>query len=215
MPDQPPSRPTPSSQRLMGALSSVSTSDMKAVRAEVQNELEILKAKTPPAEPSPPTPEPSTTALRISDIEDLNKAGKIAKDFMTGMNQIADVLMLLVMKFGRASTMMRGVFIGMGVAVLLLAGNIFALWHIGTKQTAIQEDQEKIQKQQAQILERQGATQRVAGEAKEQAAAAAQKAQNAPEVGVDAKGRIILKVPDPGSPGETQVIRLPTQNPPR
>jgi hypothetical protein len=197
----------------MGALSSVSTSDMKAVRAEVQNELQILAAKAPA--PATPAPEMSTSSLRTSDIEDLNKAGKIAKDFMAGMDRIADVLMLLVMKFGRASTMMRGVFIGMGVAVALLAGNLFALWHISTKQTEIQEDQEKIQKQQAQILDRQSATQKVAGEAKQQAQEAAQKAQNAPEVGVDAKGRFILKVQDPGSPGETQVIRLPTQTPQR
>jgi hypothetical protein len=181
---------------------------MKAVRAEVQNEIEILNAKTPPAA-QPTMGEPSMTSLRTSDIEDLMKAGKIANDFMVGMDRITDVLMLLVMKFGRASTMMRGVFIGIIVAVLLLAGNIFALWHIGTIQTAIQEEQGEIQKQQTRILEKQGATQKVAGEAKQQAAAAAQKAQNAPEVGVDAKGRIVLKVQDPGSPGATQVIRLP------
>jgi hypothetical protein len=187
---------------------------MQAVRDKVQNEIEILNAQEPPV-PRAPTAEPSLTSLRTSDIEDLNKAGKIATDFLTGMDRIADVLMLLVMKFGRASTMMRGVFIGMAFAVLLLAGNLLALWHIVTIQTAIQEEQGKIQKQQAQILERQNATQKVAGEAKEQAAAAAQKAQNAPEVGVDAKGRIILKVPDPGAPGETQVIRLPTQTPQR
>ena len=189
----------------------MSTSDMKAVRAEVQNEIEILNAQAPA---SPKASEVSFSNLRTSDIEDLNKAGKIATDFLTGMDRIADVLMLLVMKFGRASTMMRGVFIGIFIAVLLLGGNLFALWHIGTLQTAIQEKQGKIQEQQAQILEKQGATQRVAGEAKQQAEAAAQKAQNAPEVGVDAKGRIILKVPDPGAPGETQVIRLPT-TPPR
>ena len=185
---------------------------MQAVRAGVGAEIQLLNAKTPAPPPESPTAaaEGSTASLRTSDIEDLNKAGKIAKEFMSGMDRIADVLMLLVMKFGRASTMMRGVFVGMGVVVVLLAGNLFALWHIVSAQSVIQEDQKEIQKQQTQILERQKATQRVAGEAREQAAAAAQRAQNAPEVGVDDKGRYILKVPDPGAPGETKSIRLPT-----
>jgi len=186
---------------------------MKAVRARVDAEIQLLnaKAQASPVEPPPAAVEGgSTTSLRISDIEDLNRAGKIAKEFMSGMDRIADVLMLLVMKFGRASTMMRGVFVGMGVVVVLLAGNLFALWHIVNAQSVIQEDQKEIQKQQTQILERQKATQRVAGEAREQAAAAAQRAQNAPELSVDNKGRYVLKVPDPGSPGETKSIRLPT-----
>jgi hypothetical protein len=184
---------------------------MKAVRAEVQTELNTLAAaaiKTPNAPGSPPTPQ--APSVRVSDIDDLNKAGKIANDFMTGMDRIADVLMLLVMKFGRASTMMRGVFIGNFVGVLLLAINLIALWHMSSVQTDMLAKQEKIQDQQTQILERQGATQRVAGEAKQQAEAAVLKAGNAPEVSIDAKGRYVLKVPDRDSPGETHNIRLPS-----
>lgn len=201
----------PPSQRLKGALSSISTSEMKAVRAEVQQELNELEMKLPPPSIVPKAdPEPGPDSLHPSDIDDLNKARKVASDFMLGMDRIADVLMLLVMKFGRASTMMRAVFIGNLVGVLLLTVNLLVIWQIGEVQVEIQERQERMQEQQTQILEKQGTTQKVAGEAKEQAEAAAQKAQNAPEVGVDSKGQLILKVPDPGSPGETQEIRLPT-----
>lgn len=213
MSDQPPSGSSPSSQRLQGALNTVTTSEMKAVRAGVDAEIQVLNAKTlapPRASPPPHAAEASGAPLRASDIEDLTKAGKIANDFMSGMDRIADVLMLLVMKFGRASTMMRGVFVGMGVVVVLLAGNLFALWQIVEAQSVIQQDQKEIQEQQTQILERQKATQRVAGEAREQATVAAQRVQNSPELGVDDKGRYILKVPDPGSPGEVKSIRLPT-----
>lgn len=215
-------KPRDPTKRLEPALRSYSMSQMKAVRAEVQGELQILNAAQA-KEPAPPPPEPSpgpaqlepSVMLRASDIQDLQKASKIASDFMTGMDRIADVLMLLVMKFGRASTLMRAVFIGNFIAVILLIGMIVAVWNLITQQSAIQEKQGEIQEQQTKILARQSATQRVAGEAKQQAAAAAQKVDNAPEITVDSKGRpqIILKVPDPSTPDKTttQVIRLPTQ----
>lgn len=229
MSDDPP-RPD-SSKRLQSAMSHVSSAQMKAVRAEVQTELKILGSTpsptignvpafppipvVPPTPPAPIVSEVGRPTLRTSDIEDLQKAAKVADDFMTGMDRIADVLMLLVLKFGRASTLMRAVVLGLMLGVVLLAANIFVVWNISTTQTDIQEKQGKIQEQQAQILSRQRATQQVAGEAKQKAEAAEQKVQKAPEVGVDSKGRpqLIVKVPDPeGAPGKTttQIIRLPT-----
>lgn len=199
-----------SAQRLDSALGHMSTKEMKAARAEVENELESMRVPTEPAN----DPHLKTT-LRASNIEDLKRAAKVASDFMVGMDRVQDVLILLVIKFGRASTMMRGVFIGNFIGVLLLVANLFALWNMSSIQTAIQHKQQKIQDQQGQILERQSSTQKVAGEAKQQAAAAALRADSAPEVSLDAKGRpqLIVKVPDPqGAPGDTttQVIRLPS-----
>jgi hypothetical protein len=216
-----------SKQRLEKALSGISTSEMKAVRAEVQGELSALP-QTPVAPlraggiiPPPPAGlvesaraqeraqeqardiVRSGTGLRTSGIEDLQQASKIASDFMTGMDRIADVLMLLVLKFGRASTLMRAVFWGILVGVVLLSVNLFVVWNISISQKAFQREQEKIQEQQAQILEKQKATQLVAGEAKKKAEAADQKAtdaqQKAPEVVIDDKGKpqLILRVQNP------------------
>lgn len=214
-----------SKQRLEKALSGVSTSEMKAVRAGVDAELSALP-QTPitplragPIPPPPPELVASAKAQEVaqekarerapvsrpttSDIEDLQRAGKIAADFMVGMDRIADVLMLLVLKFGRASTLMRAVFWGILVGVALLSVNLFVVWNVSVSQKALQREQEKIQEQQARILEKQKATQIVAGQAKQTAEAAAQKAtevqQKAPEVVIDSRGKpqLILKVQQP------------------
>src|SRR5262245_40607743 len=110
-----------SSQRLQELLRGVTTSEMKAVRADVKGQLNSLPAG--PAQPLragivPPAPlvveklaaaEESESAAEesaaveeprksreptASDIEDLQRAGKIASDFLKGMDQITDVLML-------------------------------------------------------------------------------------------------------------------------
>lgn len=220
-----------STKRLEKALSGISSSEMKAVRTEVQGELQALSRGPTKPIPAPPAQliatareqeeareqEHGRETLHASDIEDLQRAGKIASDFMTGMDRIADVLMLLVLKFGRASTLMRAVFGGIMIGVMLLALNLFVLWNISASQTALQEEQLKIQLQQGRILERQKATQIVAGEAKQKAEAAEQRVtevqQKSPEITVDSKGRpqLVVKVPDPegGSQSSTQVIRLP------
>jgi hypothetical protein len=122
--------------------------------------------------------------------------------------------MLLVLKFGRASTLMRAVLFGISIGIVLLTVNILALWNISTLQNEIQEKQEKIQQQQTQILH-------VAGEAKQKAESAEQRVtrvqQSAPEVVVDAKGgaQLILTVPDPagGSESTQRVIKLPKSAP--
>jgi len=228
MADQKKDPPRPDSTRkLEQALSSISTSEMKAVRAEV--EAEISRVGDTPVSPIAPFPArslspapgsagapPDRSTLRTSDIEDLQKAGKIAGDFMTGMDRITDVLMLLVLRFGRASTLMRGVFIGNMLGVVLLAANIAFLWNVSASQTKLQQEQEKIQSQQALILERQRDTQLVAGEAKRTAEDAAQKVnevqQRAPEVVIDSKGKpqLILKVQ--GGEAQTKTVVPPPKS---
>lgn len=213
-----------SKQRLEKALSGISTSQMKAVRAEVQSELQSLaNTPIPPLRTGHIPPPPAElvenakamagekTAVRDSDIEDLQRAGKIAADFMTGMDRISDVLMLLVLKFGRASTLMVVVVAAIIIGVVFLAGNLFLVWNISVSQTALQREQEKIQEQQK-------ATQLVAGQAKQQAEAAAQTAsaiqQNAPEVVIDSKGKpqLILRVQKPGEGEHTVKVAPPPQS---
>lgn len=218
-----------SSKRLEKVLSGISTSQMKAVRAEVQSELASLPKTPIPVLregliPPPPAvlvesakaqERAAGKGLHDSDIEELQQASKIATDFMTGMDRISDVLMLLVLKFGRASTLMLVVLGGIILGVLLLSANLFLLWNISASQTDLQREQEEIQDQQARILEKQKATQLVAGEAKRKAEAAAQKAtevqQRAPEVVIDAKGKpqLVLKVQNPAEGEHTTVTVAP------
>lgn len=193
---------TDSSKRLKKALGGISTSEMKAVRATVKEE--IAEAKRPIS--SPPNTLASGASVRpAGDLEDLEKAGKIADNFMVGLDSMADVLMLLVMKFGRAAQLVRLLLLAIILGIVLLAVNLLASWHLSTIQEEIQEKQSKIQEQQSQILDRQKSTERVAGEAKVIAAAAEKTAtqvkDSAPSVVVDAKGRpqLILKVQE----GET------------
>lgn len=228
--------PDSSSKRLEKALSGISTSEMRAVRAEVQGELNSLspQAQVPSLRAGiiPPPPAKLVEAAqardkamgadaekeRPSDIKDLKRASKIAEEFMTGMDQIQNVLLLLVLKFGRASTLTRAVFWGILVSVALLGANLLLIWNISVSQTSLQREQEKIQEQQARILEKQRDTQLAAGEARQKAEAAAQKAdeiqQKAPEVVIDSRGKpqLILKVQNP-SEGEQATKTL--EPPPR
>lgn len=191
-----------SSKRLKSALGGISTSKMQAIRDSVDDE--IKGAKNPSSNP-PPTLS-SGASLHSGDMDDLEKAGKIADNFMVGLDHMADVLMLLVMKFGRASTMVRAVFIGLMVGNVLLMLNLFFSWHLSSTQGEFQEAQAELQRQQAHILDRQRSTERVAGEAKVLATAADKTAtevkDSAPSVVVDSKGRpqLILKVQ--GSEGD-------------
>ncbi len=219
-----PDRPPDSKQRLQKALSGVSTA---AVRAKVADELVRYSQAPLPPSPLPPADLLKSVqeqeaaralgAVRTSSIEDLQQAGKIASDFMAGMDAISDVLMLLVLKFGRASTFIVAVFGAILVGVVLLAANLCLLWNVNASQVSLQTEQGKIQLQQVQILERQKVTQLVAGEAKQKAEAAEAKVtqvqQSSPAVTVDEKGRpqLVVQVPDPegGSQPSTQVIKLP------
>src|SRR5262245_55260050 len=151
-----PESDTPDSkQRLERALSGISTSEMKAVRAEVQAELDTLPhTPIPPLRSGGPIPPPPAELVenakaqeralerrqgpRDSEIEDLKSAAKVAADFLTGMDRISDVLMLLVLKFGRASTLMRAVVAGIILGVVFLGGNLFLVWNISVSQTALQ-----------------------------------------------------------------------------
>lgn len=198
-----------SAQRLKSALENAGTGELRVARTRVENELGQFAASVPP-----PDFDRARETLTASDIEDLQEAGKIATDFLTGMDRIADVLMLLVLKFGRASTLMRVVLVGIVIGIILLAANIFAIWNISNTQTEIQIKQGKIQEQQTQIL-------RVAGDASRKAESAEQKIaqvqQSAPEVVVDSRGgaQLILTVPDPAGKSEPtqRVIKLPKSVP--
>lgn len=198
---------TDSSKRLKKALSGISTQEMKAIRSSVNEEIKQVKV---PSSGPPPTTIPSGTIP--ADMDDLNRAGKIAENFMAGLDHMADVLMLLVMKFGRASRMVRFVTFSLLLSNGLLIFNLFFSWHLSHSQSAIQEEQLKIQRQQTQILNRQASTERVAGEAKVLATAAERTAsevkESAPSVVVDAKGRpqLILKVQDGEGEGTTKTV---------
>src|SRR5262245_53368858 len=144
---------TDPSKRLEETLGRYSLTEMKAVREEVGGEIKSLGvSQSREGRSLPPPSIPREIPINVnpgpspSNIEDLQRAGKIAEDFMQGMDRIADVLMLLVMKFGRASTLTRAVFVGNFIVVLLLIANIVALVHINDGQTAIQQDAAQIQR---------------------------------------------------------------------
>lgn len=193
-----------SSKRLRKALGDISTEEMDSIRSSVNDE--IQQAKNPSSTP------PTTPSGAPLGIEDLDRAGKIADNFMLGLGGMQDVLMLLVMKFGRASRMVRLGSYGMLLCIVLLVFNLIASWHLSHSQSAIQEEQAKIQRQQSQILDRQASTERVAGEAKVIATAAnktaAEVKDSAPSVVVDSKGRpqLILKVQDVEGEGATKTV---------
>ena len=198
---------TESSKRLRKALSGISSEEMDSIRSSVNEEIKQVKI---PSSSPPPTTIPS--APFGGNAADLNRTGEIAENFMAGLDHMSDVLMLLVMKFGRASRMVRFVTYGLLLSNVLLVFNLLFSWHLSHSQSAIQEEQVKIQRQQTQILNRQASTERVAGEAMVLATAAERAAtevkESAPSVVVDAKGRpqLILKVKDGEGEGTTKTV---------
>ncbi len=197
-------RPQPTA-RLTKTLSAISTSELNAVREEVAGEV----AKLP--QPSEPPPDFShMDRPTLSNIQDLKTTGKIADEFLTGMDRVTDVLMVLVMKFGRASRLLVAVLalisLGLGMFTIVLIFQTKGLNRI----EQLQQLQQEIQDQQVAILKQ-------VAEASAKASAAAAKAaaaeEAAPKVVLDSRGQAKLVIRGESQPIETELPETSSSKP--
>lgn len=191
---------TKSMKALHQTLSGMKAEDVASARREVQAELER-----------------DTTPSNVEDAsaDDLRKAGAIASDFMAGMEKMTTVLMLLVLKFGRAATAMKV------VLALMLLGNIFfvialvSVYNVNRQLHSIIESQERIVEKQ---VKQERALQAAEDRAKEAEARALAAEEAAPRVVVDEEtGRPKLVIPggtsDPPEEGPAPSHRSPSAKP--
>lgn len=197
-------RPQPTA-RLSKTLSSISSSELNAVREEVSEEV----AKLP--QPSEPPPDfRHIDRPTLSNIQDLKTTGKIADEFLTGMDRVTDVLMVLVMKFGRASRLLVAVLalisLGLGMFTIVLVLQTRGLDRI----EQLQQQQQEIQDQQVAILKQ-------VAEASAKASAAASKAaaaeEAAPKVVLDDRGQAKLVIRGESKSIETAVPETSSDRP--
>lgn len=138
-------------------------------------EKEIAKALSSDSVP------PSPDVDRIS-VEDLKKTGAIASDFMRGLDRISTVLMVLVLKFGRASNMMRAVLVGMAIGIILFGMALMASYGINSKLEQIIQTQETLIRKVDETAEQAADASKRADDARAQARVAE---ESAPKVVVD------------------------------
>lgn len=123
------------------------------------------------------------------DFRELRTTGEIASQFNQGLDKVTDVLLLLVLKYGRASSLLVGVLVGIAICIVALVWNTAYLAATRADVAETQMKQEEILQKQSEILRKTKEAYSSAMEAKEVAEAAA---AAAPAVVVDEKGKATL-----------------------
>lgn len=189
---KPPPKPYPkrtmsSSQlQLNKALSNVSPAEIAQAKQilEVEKQKVILES----ASLAPPPARPSMTDV---DLEGLRKTGEIAVQFTQGLDNISDVLLVLVLKFGRATNMMRAMLVGLAVALLVLISCVVLILDQKNENHALLNEMLAIKLQQERMVHS-------VMEAKTKVDSAAQEAaearEAAPKVVLDEAGKAKLLV---------------------
>lgn len=168
------------SQRSLG----LDPKELKRARAlvEAETKKEIPLVSLPPDSDSSP---PSV------DFRELRTTGQIASQFNQGLDKVTDVLLLLVLKFGRASSLLVGVLVGIALCIIALIWNTAYLAATRADIAEAQIKQEEVLKQQEEILKRTKEAYNSAMEAKQTAEEAA---KTAPSVVVDEDGKAKLLI---------------------
>lgn len=115
--------------KLEVALSQASEKD----RAEALQELEALRA------------------LTEAERADIRRTSSVAEDFMRGIDLISNVMMTLVLKFGRATTMLIGVLLGMWLGIVLFVIALVTSYGLHRKIEVVVESQSKIHSKQEEL----------------------------------------------------------------
>lgn len=179
-----------SSHKMSKTLSDVSPHDLEEARKMLDKEKAKLRDESHSLAP-PPSGDIEEGRYSTTSSEDIRETGIVAKQFIEGMTQVQDVLLILVLKYGRATTVLLAVLIGLVPVTLIL---IWILVVNYSQQATTEELVHKlsdIQKEQKSILRKvnEAATQAAAAEAK-----AAEARDAAPKVILDDKGKAKLVV---------------------
>ncbi len=173
-------------RRMRQTIGPVSPQELDRARAHVKSET----AKIQEDDDSKASLSKSSIA-RAADIEELKKASTVASQFNQGLDKVTDVLLILVLKYGRASSMLVGVLFGITIALAVQVYNTISLANARSEVSNLLREMEEIQKKQGAIL----ATAADAVERSKAAEARAKAAEEAaPEIVVDSEGQATLVV---------------------
>lgn len=150
---------------------------------------------------------PPTAPISDSDAsaEDIKKTGVIASEFLQGLDKVSTVLMTLVLRFGRATNMMRLVLAGMGVGILMFGTALVTTYSLNQRMGDMVETLKETQKGVSAAAAKSTEAARQAAEAKDQAKAAE---EAAPKVIYDEetkKYKLILQSVEEDGDGEKKV----------
>lgn len=159
---------------------------------KARNILEVERKREIPLMSLPPDRGPSDNAPPSVDFRELRTTGEIASQFNQGLDKVTDVLLLLVLKYGRAASLLVGVLVGIAICIVALIWNTAYLAATRADVAEAQMKQEEILQKQSETLKQTREAYSSAMEAKEVAEAAAAAAP-AVVVDEDGKAKLIIK----------------------
>jgi len=190
---------TKQTERLNMTMSGMSQDDIDSARAAVEvaaaSEMESIL---------PPSPDP---------IDELKQTGKIAADFMQGMDKMTVVLMHLVMKFGRAVTMTKISLGAMAIGTCLFVSGLVMGYDIGSKLDNVVKKQGELVKMQDDLADKLAQTEKsmakVVTELKGVKAATEETSDAAPRIVIDeTTGKPKLVIQSESQPLGSQKVRV-------
>jgi ABC-type multidrug transport system fused ATPase/permease subunit len=126
-----------------------------------------------------------------TDINDLKNTGEIASRFNQGLDKVTDVLLILILKFGRASSMLVVVLAGIAIAITVMAINTVYLVSTRSDIESLLDEMRLVQKKQTALLAKsEEALARSISAEKE----AREAKESAPEIIINAEGQTALIV---------------------
>jgi len=186
-----------STHRMDKTLSDISPEDLKKAREMFVQAKAALQKKEDSLAPPPSGDDDVTDRYSTTSSEDIKRTGEIASQFIEGLDKIQDVLLVLVLKFGRSTTMLLAVLLGLIPVTTLLIWNLTVGYGQQYDTKELIRQLESIQREQRGIL-------RQVNEAVSRATAAEAKAKEAkeaaPKVVMDEAGNAKLVVKGEGSP---------------
>jgi hypothetical protein len=119
--------------------------------------------------------------VKAAELEDLKQTGVIATDFLSGMDKVSAVLMVLVQRFAKATNLMKIVLVAFGLGLLLFATALGVSYSINQKLGEVHRAVLEAQQSQQDILQRLDHVIQKAERAAEKADEARQQAEKAEE----------------------------------
>lgn len=190
---KPPMKRSMSSSHLTKTLATVSPAEFKEARQIMETETQKFQDSLAPVPPAAPPPLVPANRPSFSDasVEDLRETREVAVQFSSGLDQVQNVLLVVVLKFGRAINMMRAMLIVLGISVVAIIWNVIQNLSQNNRNEAIVDNIQQLQAQQATMI-------RSLMEAKKQVDEATQQAEKAreeaPKVVLDSEGKAKLLV---------------------
>lgn len=136
---------------------------------------------------------PPTAPVRETSADDLKETGAIASEFLTGLDKVSTVLMTLVLRFGRATNMMRLVLAGMVVGILMFGTALVTTYSLNARMGDMADSLEEARKDVKAAAGKAAEAAEQAAKAKEQAKAAEEAAPKVVYDEASKKYKLILQ----------------------